>query len=568
MADLDYYVNTDSTSGGDGTTNNTTGTTRAFASASEAEASLQQNLVSAGDTLTINCFGSTAADTAQLVMLAADWTTGASNWVKWLGDFNSDRYDTTAYRISYSDTYDGMAETEVGYLTLERMQFYNTGAITNYSNNMRLYFTSAYNNSTFNIEKCLFRQPTTTTTGYHPQIYEAASATGMTWTIRDTLVYDGHSAIGIDYPPSNTTVQFINNTLQGAYNSGYYIRYCDTVILHNNIVTDIPNGDCYDTIGTTTLSTSNNISDDATSPDGASWQNKTITYTDAANDVFTTSDSDVTNQGVGPSSQALVSTLSLEGNTRSGTTTDVGAFQLSTSIVLNALTSGSYGYLTSVTTNSISPTSNALVLLFINMGGGDSDPTSLSGGGMTSWTKIGHISYNSSNYRTVAYRALEASPSSGAITWNQTEMQGAYSVFEFTGVDTSGSNGSGAVVQSVSAQGETGNTPPHDMSVTLASFSDVNNATVGGVGCASGYNNAVGSGFSVIHNDTFLVSRNIVTEYKLTNDTTVEISNTDTTYLAYGIIALEIKNATAAPTVAGILQSFNQTNKFRHMIGR
>jgi len=70
------YVNTASTAGGDGTTNSTTGSTRAFASLAEAEATLPATLTDCYD---IICEGATA-DTNKVVFSGS--TTSASNYIQ------------------------------------------------------------------------------------------------------------------------------------------------------------------------------------------------------------------------------------------------------------------------------------------------------------------------------------------------------------------------------------------------------------------------------------------------------------------------------------------------------
>ena len=78
MALITRYVNTGSTSGGDGTTNDTTGANRAYVSLSAAEAAEQTDLVSAGDSIEILCSGSTHDTT---IVTFSGCTTGASNTI-------------------------------------------------------------------------------------------------------------------------------------------------------------------------------------------------------------------------------------------------------------------------------------------------------------------------------------------------------------------------------------------------------------------------------------------------------------------------------------------------------
>jgi len=211
-------------------------------------------------------------------------------------------------------------------------------------------------------------------------------------------------------------------------------------------------------------------------------------------------------------------------------------------IALNVLDGGSNAYNSPFDSASISPTADALVLLCINHDS-DSDPTSVAGNGLT-WVKVTHVTY--AGHRSTIFRAMGSSPSSGVVSWNNPNSAAeSYSIFEFTGVDTSGSNGSGAIVQIANSVGDGGGSPPYTYTVTLAAFGNVDNATLGVFGCRSNHSGAVGSGFTYIY-DGSGDTRAVVTEYKLSNDTVVDYTNNDTAWLDHGFLALEIKAAAAA----------------------
>lgn len=106
---------------------------------------------------------------------------------------------------------------------------------------------------------------------------------------------------------------------------------------------------------------------------------------------------------------------------------------------------------TTFTTASVSPAANSLVLLFVSAGGTTNPTTVPTGGGITTWTTVQDFSWHSDNQkRFMLFRALEASPGSGAITltYGATAAGVQWSVVQCTGVPTSGTNGSGAVAQS------------------------------------------------------------------------------------------------------------------------
>ena len=210
------------------------------------------------------------------------------------------------------------------------------------------------------------------------------------------------------------------------------------------------------------------------------------------------------------------------------------------------LTSGFYGNpipSTSEDTASITPTANRLIIadiLSLDSSGlnAGAAPSSLTSTGLT-WVKITDVSYSLAGFTTYLsrWRAMGASPSAGVVTiafppTGQTDI--IWSIYESNGdVDTTGTNGSGAIVQSVTNTG-TGTS----LAVTLAAFGSADNSALGFFGTENAGSFTVGSGFTQIH--ALDVS---LTEHKL-NDTSV-----DATYSVSGNwagIATEVKAATAA----------------------
>lgn len=207
----------------------------------------------------------------------------------------------------------------------------------------------------------------------------------------------------------------------------------------------------------------------------------------------------------------------------------------------------------SSTTASVSPTSNALVLLAVDQRTGitaDPNQPTATGNGLT-WELVGTIVYDttsSSRKRVTVLRALGASPSAGAITVDfggQANTDVHWTVDQFTGVDTGGTNGSAAIVQAVTAKDETGSAS--SLTVTLAAFGSANNATYGGFGVSTNTALAVGSGFTLGGTaQTYAGSAAIISEYNLANDTSVDITMTAS---LVGGVAAEIKAAaSASPT--------------------
>ena len=111
-------------------------------------------------------------------------------------------------------------------------------------------------------------------------------------------------------------------------------------------------------------------------------------------------------------------------------------------------------------------------------------------------------------------------------------------------MDTTGANGSGAIVQSVA----TLFTAVTSASVTLAAFGSADNATYGMFGRANNEAITQGSGFTLIHNPFGATpNTSLMTEFRNDNDTGVDASWV-TSSNCRGI-AVEIKNAVAGGTV-------------------
>lgn len=204
---------------------------------------------------------------------------------------------------------------------------------------------------------------------------------------------------------------------------------------------------------------------------------------------------------------------------------------------------------TSFSTDSVTPTANALILVSIiaraSDGGAPENPT-LSGNGLT-WVLANSYS-QSVNRKAFVYRSMGASPSAGAITIDfgtgNTMTSCIWSVDQFTSVDTTGTNGSGAIVQSVGG-GVDGTT----FSITLSAFGSANNTTFGAFGASSataillseyGYIPLSYNQGSTGGDNTLLVA------YRQANDTSV--SATATAGVEQQGVAIEIKYAAGVST--------------------
>lgn len=215
---------------------------------------------------------------------------------------------------------------------------------------------------------------------------------------------------------------------------------------------------------------------------------------------------------------------------------------------------------TSYATASITPSANALVLLATLASRNtadactDNDVSSVSGNGLT-WVKIDNQCFSTAGIPTQTielWRSMGASPSTGAVTISfggSTQLNAAWAVLECTGADTSGTNGSGAVVQSAKNTAE----PGTSVTATLAAFGSANNATLGVFGAADNLAITPGSGFSELAEQQVSDSGNdgtLQVEFLASNDTTVDASATSIDLAA---LAIEIK-ADSATSLFGPLR--------------
>ncbi len=226
-------------------------------------------------------------------------------------------------------------------------------------------------------------------------------------------------------------------------------------------------------------------------------------------------------------------------------TITVTAPQSTGSITHALLTAGSQPVnLTVYTTASIAPAPNALVTLAVmgRVSGPVGPSPVVTGGGMASWTEVGTTTFDvqaDPQRRLTIYRAMSASPGSGplTITFSIKQSNVQWIVSQWSGVDASGTNGSGAIVQvgSANTDGATG------LTVALNAFANVNNVAYGafGVKDVSAVINP-GAGFTEISEQPSLeaTAADLQAEWS-TNDATIDAGWA--TILRGGAVGLEIR---------------------------
>ena len=181
------------------------------------------------------------------------------------------------------------------------------------------------------------------------------------------------------------------------------------------------------------------------------------------------------------------------------------------------------------TTGSVTPAANSLIIVAVTQSSSiaHAAPT-LSGNNLT----YVEISGATTEFDVIAtplkritlFRAMGASPSAGAITitFANAQSRALWSIHQFTNVDTSGTNGSGAVVQAANNRGD-GVT---SLIVTLGTLGAADNATFGAFSHAASADTTAGTGFAELSDINPAEAQSLQTEWQNphNSDTTVDAS--------------------------------------------
>ncbi|HVV37579.1 MAG TPA: LamG domain-containing protein [Acidimicrobiales bacterium] len=207
----------------------------------------------------------------------------------------------------------------------------------------------------------------------------------------------------------------------------------------------------------------------------------------------------------------------------------------------------------SFSTASVSPTGNDLILVAVlNSKATTPDTPTISGGGVTTWTQVS-TDVRATSRLTIFRGVAPASPTPAAIVIDfggVTQTSCSWSVDDFSGCDTGGTNGSNAIVQAVAGSGGGGGgfSAATSATVTLAAFGSVDNGTYGAFAHLANESTTQGTGFTKLGDiagggpATALES-----QWRSDNDTSVDASwSTSIQSLGIGI---ELKAATTGTTV-------------------
>lgn len=183
-------------------------------------------------------------------------------------------------------------------------------------------------------------------------------------------------------------------------------------------------------------------------------------------------------------------------------------------------TSGNAGIASSYNYSSITPSANQLVIAFIANNLGASPGTASIAGNSLTWVQVGTAVNPAVNRVVTVFRALSSSPTAGSGTISYaagTEANCSWSIFEFSGVDTSGANGANAVLQPTFGSGAATDT---NFKVILGGFGNANNATSGVLALGNSGPGTAGANFIGLGTETASITQ--VSEWASTNVGTVD----------------------------------------------
>jgi len=207
------------------------------------------------------------------------------------------------------------------------------------------------------------------------------------------------------------------------------------------------------------------------------------------------------------------------------------------------------------TTASISPAPNTLITLAVLGHRGPTAATSptVTGGGMAAWEEVATVTFDTISVpqkRLTIYRAMSASPGSGPLTisFASTVSNALWIVSQWNGVDPTGVNGAGAIVQTGSARADAGT----GLTVTLAPFAHANNVAYGVFGVKKNVLSVTpGAGFTEISEQPSgeSTTSDLQAEWR-TNDNTIDASWATTKAGALGVEIKAANTGSAEPVVS------------------
>lgn len=285
------YVNTASSAGGDGTTNDIAGATRAFASLAEGITAMPSPLL---DDWIFECdAGAGAADTTQATTTGKNLSTFTLTIRAATPDKAGTKWSTTKYRISKVQAFAGPLVLTAGTIIVDGVQVENTDIAANGPRGIE---SAPGGVLTHTIQNCFVRAPNATTDGIG--IVHVGTAADTT-RVRNTIVHGfGRAIDNLDYRTVGSWVLY-NVLCKGQGVSGVALVDQDggTLFIKNVAVQDIGSAANY-IIGAATVTSATVLTEDASSPT-VPLRNKAITFVDESGGDFALNSSDLSAKDAG-----------------------------------------------------------------------------------------------------------------------------------------------------------------------------------------------------------------------------------------------------------------------------
>ena len=313
-AQTERYVNMGAPAGGDGTTNNVTGSTRAFASLSEWEAATQADLVSAtaASIVYLSC-GSTSTLADTIAVTISGWTTSAAYDItvdQAEADNHAGVWSDSVYRLYTADATMLLISEDFVAFTGVQLGLHTT---TSFLRGLQVDLILASNSIVF--DRCIIRGPDN---AQRCELFKNWDEDTIL-TLRNSLIYDAgqvENSYGIESGGATVTAQNVTvaNAWRGIIGYGTWIET-------NMLVTDC-DGECWYNNASHTRNYC--AGDDATANEQGGTGNRdsqTFTFTDGYH--LASNDAGARNFGTDLSGTF---TVDIDGETRPGESVwDIGA---------------------------------------------------------------------------------------------------------------------------------------------------------------------------------------------------------------------------------------------------
>lgn len=290
------WVDTASSSGGNGTTSATTGANRAYASLSDAitaesATGTLADLVSANEYLVIHCNGSSADTTA--VDIPSTVKTSSTCYVKIVVD-QANRHDgkwnSGKYRL-VTNGYFGSLVVRCDHFIGEGLQVENNATSVPDGSRHGISCRSTGSSGLFSIHECVVRYTGDyTNQDPHGISDNGRSSTNVITQIVNNVVYDFNKNLYMGSQSGDSYTLYHNTSVDPVVEGMTILRYGSgaSFYVKNNIIQGA-NTNYYSESATATLSSAGNITEDTTSPDSGG-RSIAITFVNEAGNDFHTND--------------------------------------------------------------------------------------------------------------------------------------------------------------------------------------------------------------------------------------------------------------------------------------